>query len=323
MAVSARATPRYAGNRWPLCTASTALAKKLLVGAGMVAAGTAPGASSAVVSESAVLREALTVRALAIEAPVSLQPLLSSMPRGVLGQDPTRSKERQLAWSFFFSGALLKLAQLQASEVLVLHYNPVLDVAVLQACQAEVGGSRVRCAEMCAMPGEHLAAQSPKTRPAWMSEADPLKALEQIASARVKAFSKERPADAGVPKPWKARYCGSTQQQIAEMRIIQGLLALERVDTRALELAVRDYLTRSEEMAATAGDERAVRYLLGSLPTLVLSGAISVSNGGWCFAFTPKKTGWRQILLLAAPGQGNSLRLRSVRIVSISSEAKP
>ncbi len=270
---------------------------------------------------SAVLREALTLRALAVEAPEAMDEAFATMPAGALGRAPSDAAKRRLVWSFVFRGTLLKLGQLASASPLALHYNPMLDIAVVQACSREVAAKVPRCQELCAIPGEVLTAQRVAAQPLWMTDSEPLTALSRVASARVAAFARDRPGNtAGNSPPWRTSYCKPTYQRVAEMRAMQGLLSLAEVSVPALEAAVRSYATETPLSAGGREPDVEIGALLANMPSLLPSSAVALPSGGWILTFTPKATGWRQIALLADATPAGALRLKSARILAVASE---
>lgn len=280
--------------------------------------------SERVIDASIALREAVTLRALGIESPGAIESLLTTMPIGTMGRDAESSTQRQLAWSTFFRGTLLKLGQLKSSTPLALHYNPLIDVAVVQACQLAADALSLSCTELCALPGEALSSTPPAAEPAWMSETDPLTALTQLAAVRTGAFAKAHPADSSVGAPWRERYCKADLQSIAELRILQGMLSTAEVDSRALGGAVAAFLKRTgtPERQPVSEVDAEVRGLLANLSALSLAGAVSTGDGGWLLFFTPKRSGWRQVVLVVGRAPKQGLELKGAKVLSISSEVK-
>lgn len=272
------------------------------------------------------LREAVTTRALAVEAVGVIEPLLQSMPIGVMARDPVSLHRRQLAWSVFFRGTLLKLGQMQSTTPLALHYNPLLDVAVIQGCNLGRGGL-TQCTKLCAFPGETLAGTTPASVPSWFAgtDSDPLKRMSDLAASRVRSFARNYPVDSTNAVPWRKKYCSSALQSIAELRIAQGLLSMSKLQPERLGSGVRDYLRSSSGTGANPrkSQDAELHGLLENLSALSLSGAVALTDHGWLLFFTPKTTGWRQVALLVRPASKGNLRLESARIVSFTSETKP
>ncbi len=101
-------------------------------------------------------------------------------------------------WPPVFENAMVAFGRLRSPAPVALYYNPLLDVAVSTAWERRDGGWRVAAARL--LPGERLGGgrglASPL--PSWLSVDDaPVEALAAAASARIEAFRRAHPPEAG------------------------------------------------------------------------------------------------------------------------------
>jgi len=270
-----------------------------------------------------VLREVVTTRAVAIEAPGSLHAKLDAMPVGPMGRNPADAQQRALAWSAFFRGTLVKLGRLPSEAPVALYYNPVLDVGVLQSCNVPAKSGPVTCQFVCALPGEVLTGGALVASPRWLAEPDPLVAVTRNAGLRTAGFAKTFPPNAAVSGTPPSQLCSAKNQALAEVRVMEGLVSMAAVDPTAIGQAIGDYLSRTNAKGApvTPADAE-LRGLLSHLSSLSLSGAVALADHGWVLFLTPKATGWRQVALVVGPSGKRGLKLEAAKVLSIKTEAR-
>jgi len=210
----------------------------------------------------------------------------------------------------------MKLGRTASKEPLALYYNPMLDVGVVQRCQASTQGTN--CQSLCALPGEVLsgeALQSPT--PQWINTADPLNSMTAIAGQRMAAFENADPPESD--SVGTVNYCSERSQAAAEVRLSQASSALTGVDPVQLRHAIAAYIADAAATISThSGSQDAVLRLLMSADQLSLTSAVALGDDGWLVFFTPKKTGWHQAALMLQKNNQGQLRIRGVRLLKLT-----
>jgi len=248
-----------------------------------------------------VLRQATVLRALGIEEPAQVARQLSAMPSGALDLGEEHEQHRLRIWSTFFRGTLIKLARTASSRPLVVYYNPLHDVALVQSCRLGANaGERMDCNTLCAVPGEVLSDDAiERPVPSWIGAQNPLGALVRQSSQRMAAFEREHPADEDGVIQWHKEHCSERNQSVAELRIMQAAATLSRLSPIAFKHAVANYVTGVVPWRS-AGSVQAN----DALPVLLnanqfsLAGAVPIGADGWLVFLTAKKTGWRTAALV-------------------------
>ena len=164
----------------------------------LLLAAIAPGPAGAAAQEAPArlfAAHALALRAAGVEGGAAAAEALAAMP----GASAAGAGESLSAlWRPFFTNAIVKLGRLRSPAPAALYYNPLLDLAVFTLWEKREEGYRV--ASIRALPGERLAdpgAAAP-LRPQWTAaKRGPAIALARTAAARLDAFRRAHPADAG------------------------------------------------------------------------------------------------------------------------------
>jgi hypothetical protein len=275
---------------------------------------------------SDILQNAVLTRALGIESPSAIEPQLDGMPNGFFARNQNTLPQRLTIWSFFFKGTLTKLGRLNSPSPLIVYYNPIVDVAVVEACRYE--GSVVNCTEACALPGESMDNFEASRVPVWLEQDRPLDAFERNAGTRMAVFERDQPADAGQANPWRAKYCSEHLQSEAEVRLIDAYAQFSRLDKSALAGAISRYVVkhgrpigRRQVSKTPVKSIDATFAMLTHLDQFSVSGFFSPSDGTCLLFLTPKKTGWYQAVLLIEKSSTDALEIRSARIVRFSTQA--
>lgn len=242
-------------------------------------------------------------RALGVEAPAALASALDAMPPSSISRGPEDRAQRLSGWQMFFRGSLLKLGRLSSATPLALHYNPILDVALVQGCDHRVGTDVVEgCQKMCAVPGEVLSdANVLDIGPEWLSQSNPMEGLAVSARTRVDAFEVAHPADSGDLPGWQEQFCRPDWQEIAEQRVLHGLIALHNVDVVGLGGAIARYADErgtADPPAPSGVRETRLDYLLSNLSSFVPTGAVELPGERQLIFFTPRTTGWYAVAVL-------------------------
>ena len=138
---------------------------------------------------------ALALRAAGVEGGAAAAEVLAAMPgAGTVGAGESLSA----LWRPFFTNAIVKLGRLRSPAPVALYYNPLLDLAVFTLWEKREEGYRV--ASVRALPGERLAdpGGAAKLRPQWTAaKRGPVKTLARTTAARLDAFRRAHPAEAG------------------------------------------------------------------------------------------------------------------------------
>ncbi|TAK53076.1 MAG: hypothetical protein EPO25_11805 [Gammaproteobacteria bacterium] len=263
------------------------------------------------------LLEAATItRAFGIEEPAAIRAQLASMPLGVLPRGSENQRHRDTLWSLFFKGSLLKAGRVASAQPLAIFYNPMLDVAAVQACVPGV----VDCATLCALPGELLAGDAPgSAAPTWMRAEQPLAALAITSARRMSAFAGAHPAEATETVDWQAQYCSERAQAQAEVRLAEASTTLAAINPDALRRALADYIATAAKAAVKPGarpSDAALLLLLNSAQ-LSLSGAVALSDG-WLVFVTARHNGWRQAALLLEKDGKGGLTIRGATLLKLA-----
>ena len=127
-----------------------------------------------------------------------------------------------LLWSASFANAIVKLGRLRSPGPVALYYDPLLDIAVLTFWQRRDGGYRV--VSVRALPGERLEAPEAEVPvlPSWTTAQTGLvESMARTTAARLHAFRRAHPADAGEP----GRHGASFASAAADMRAVLPRLA--------------------------------------------------------------------------------------------------
>ena len=139
---------------------------------------------------------ALDLRAAGVGGEARAMAVLADMP-GVAMVD---AEMVPLLWSASFANAIVKLGRLRSSGPVALYYDPLHDVAVLTFWRREDGGWRVDSVR--ALPAERL--ETPEAEvpllPSWTTaEVGLVETMTRTTAARLDAFRRAHPADAGEP----------------------------------------------------------------------------------------------------------------------------
>ena len=268
-------------------------------------------------------------RALGIEAPAALAMALDSIPAAAIDNRRGNREHRLRAWQLFFQGSLLKAGRLSSTTPLAIHYNPVLDVALIQGCGTGANPPRASgCRQQfCALPGEALSGTRVKgLGPEWLSEPQPLEALVAVSRSRISGFEAAHPADARGPTEWRDAYCNPKWQEMAELRVIQGLVAVPAIQPGALGGAVARYVgERRTAGPRTDSGARRLDFLLANLSAFSLSGAVELPGDRHLLILTPRVNGWYALaLLMGAPAgvRGGSGTLLDATVLSFAREVE-
>lgn len=164
-----------------------------LLAASMVLAAALPARSAGEATGARLFAAyALALRAEGAGATGTAAAVLALMP----GSGRVGDEVLPLLWGPFFENAIVQLGRLGSLAPVALHYNPLLDVAVLTRWEKQGEGYRV--ASVRALPGERLdepGAAAPLL-PEWMGAGDgAVDALARIAAARLAVFRRAHPAN--------------------------------------------------------------------------------------------------------------------------------
>jgi hypothetical protein len=222
---------------------------------------------------------------------------------------------------------MTKLARVPSAQPLIVFYNPIADVAVLQGCKVDPVTRAMLCAQACAVPGEVLSGEAPGLSPRWVISSDPVEALQRITGARMREFAAANPAGSPEVVHWRHSYCSSEFQTASEKRLISLAAIVGRVDPRKILAAGVNYVTNSVKVqaakrSANAPDEPdTVIDLLAHLKELSISGAATGPTGNWIIFWTPKHNGWHDAVLYLATKSDGSMRILGGRAITLSSLA--
>ncbi len=142
--------------------------------------------------ERRIASSALALRQSALDSDVSFGYLVNRMP----GARIIDSDALPLLWNLSFSNMVVKLGRLRSSSPVSLYYDPLLDVALLAYWIREEDTYRVTAVR--SLPGDWLGSsmQESSLLPSWMSDQNPLSALEKTTGERLSAFTELHPVDA-------------------------------------------------------------------------------------------------------------------------------
>lgn len=266
----------------------------------------------------------VATRALGVERPQALTHVLDGMPRtDILGAGDDNAP-RLKAWQMFFQGSVLKLGRIGSATPLALHYNPFLDVAVLQSCGRGQSGD-IECRHACALPGEALSGKSARRlAPSWLSESSPLHGLVALNRRRIEAFEAAHPADTKGAVEWREQYCRRDWQEAAELRVLQGLTALHDVEPERLGRAIAHYAEGRTLARAIGTRSKTVDYLLANLSAFSISGTLQLPDERRLLLLTPRASGWYTIAVLMRERGGRvagAERLLDATVLSFADEA--
>jgi hypothetical protein len=266
----------------------------------------------------------IATRALGVERPHALAHVLDGMPRTDILGGGDDTAPRLKAWQMFFQGSLLKLGRIGSATPLALHYNPFLDVAVLQSCGRGQSGD-MECRHVCALPGEALSGKSARRlAPSWLSESSPLHGLVALNRRRIEAFEAAHPADAKDAVEWREQYCQREWQEAAELRVLQGLTALHGVEPERLGRAIAHYAEGRTSARANGTRSKTVDYLLANLSAFSISGTVELPDERRLLLMTPRASGWYTVAVLMREGGGRAAgrdRLLDATVLSFADEA--
>jgi hypothetical protein len=270
-----------------------------------------------------VLQNAVLTRALGIESPRAITPQLDAMPKGVITRDQSTLPQRLTIWSFFLKGTLIKLGRLNSPNPVIVFYNPLVDVALVQGCHYD--RAVIKCDQACALPGESMDNLKAARVPAWLLEKLPMDAFERTAGIRMAVFERDQPADATVSDDWRSKYCSEHLQSEAELRILDAYTLLSGLDRPALTAAIAGYVRQHLPMLAKSQVRAPKRRLDPTLTVLThlgdfsLSGFLSPTDRTSLVFLTPKKTGWHQAVLKVWKQPTGALEIRGIRVLQLSS----
>jgi hypothetical protein len=272
---------------------------------------------------SAVLQNAVLTRALGIESPKAITPQLDAMPKGVITHDQDTLPQRLTIWSFFLKGTLIKLGRINSPNPIIVFYNPLMDVALVQGCH--YNEAVIKCDQACALPGESMDNFKAARAPAWLLAKLPMDAFEHTAGIRMAVFERDQPADATISDDWRSKYCSEHLQSEAELRILDAYTMLSGLDRPALTAAIAGYVTQhSPKLGKSQPPASKKRVdptltLLTHLGDFSLSGFLSSTDRTSLVFLTPKKTGWHQAVLQVRKQPTGALEIRGVRVLQLSS----
>jgi hypothetical protein len=268
------------------------------------------------------LQEFVLTRALLIESPESAD--LSFLPRSAATESigPSETAAHAALWHTFFRGALLSVGRIRSAAPMALHYNPYLDVAVIQGCDSLDYAGRM-CQDLCALPGEALSGALPAhPGPAWLRAPPILGALVDTSRSRVGAFRDAHPAAASKASMWKARYCRPEWQTLAELRVVLAMQATQALDRVRLGRAIGRYLNARPAVDHTErpSTTETIDYLLTHLEQFNFVGSVELSADRQLLLFCPKRTGWFLLALMtgsAEAGRSTPYELLSAVVLTI------
>jgi hypothetical protein len=264
----------------------------------------------------AVLSQAVLTRALAIEKPGALTEHLASFPEGLIAPSERKSAQYRALWSLFFKGSLTKVS-LNPHRPHILYLNPLADVAVIAECAKSKSTGKILCQHLCAMPGEALADEVATRSPYWVTSKRSLEAIQTVGAARVQSFT--HIYESSVAKALSPQLCSQKSQVIAEVRLLDLLLATENLNSRAFSKALADYgAAKAKEQPVSTREGLPNDVTLSVLvraPALSVSAAVPVRQEGWLVFLTPKSTGWTQAVLTLKKETGGALTLQSSTVL--------
>ena len=161
---------------------------------------------------------ALDLRSAGVAGEARATAVLAAMP-GVAMVD---AEMVPLLWSASFANAIVKLGRLGSPGPVALYYDPLHDVAVLTFWRREDGGWRVDSVR--ALPAERLEAPEAEVPllPSWTTaEVGLVETMTRTTAARLDAFRRAHPADAGEPGRDGASFASAS----ADMRAVLPRLA--------------------------------------------------------------------------------------------------
>ena len=180
-----------------------------------------PWCARAAAQESAArvfAAHALELRAAGVAGEARAAAVLADMP----GAAAVGGEVLPLLWSASFANAIVKLGRVRSPGPVALYYDPLHDVAVLTFWRREDAGYRVASAR--ALPGERLDAPEPEVPllPSWTTAQTGLvESMTRTTAARLDAFRRVHPADAGEPGRDGATFASAA----ADMRAVLPRLA--------------------------------------------------------------------------------------------------
>lgn len=326
-------TPNGAGRRGSRCGASIPAQSTGLRPWGVILALTltfaTPSGAIAGIQPALVVRDAAAIRALGIESPGRILPLLNRMPPGLLPRDGKSVKPRLALWSLFFKGSMIELGRLSSADPLIFYFNPLEDVGLVMGCPYDTKTGKPNCIEACTFPGELLRNETPRRDPSWVQAKDPFVALEENSDLQLTAFAANEPVTAAAADSWKGTYCSTRLQSMAEVRLLDAAQRFARLNPKALKAAVARYLENYRPHALKAKAARSDPPVNGDLTFKILfklskfslSGAWRVAHHEWLLFLTPRHSGWGDATLLLKQGQKGTLSVIGSRLFVFSTHS--
>lgn len=248
------------------------------------------GVSGEESAERVFAAHALELRSAGVAGEARAAAVLADMP----GAGMVAAETFPHLWRASFANAIVKLGRLRSPGPVALYYDPLLDIAVLTFWTRADGGYRV--ASVRALPGERLATPDAEVSlmPSWVTaESGLVGAMTRTTAARLDAFRRAHPADAGEPGRDDATFAAAA----ADLRAVLPRLAwsaaqrarwtdeaqpwlrptLARIDSA---LAARDPSTLAAAAPDTSPDTAAA---LASLPAGFAAGLaldMTIEAGG-------------------------------------------
>lgn len=248
------------------------------------------------------ITEFVLTRALMIESPRTTRLSFLSDPESAATARPEQVPA-VLIWEAFFRGALLVTGRTSSARPIALHYNPYMDVAVVQGCDAALSTAR-QCQQFCAVPGEVLLGSSADSpTPTWLKTLAPLTAMVDTTRTRVARFRDAHPARDSNAVAWTRQYCRPDWHDRAVFRAMNAIAANTEVDRTELGRAIGNYLKQhgNTNGARASGADAAITYLLVHLGEFKVAGAIGIPGGARILLFSPKRSGWQTVAMLYGP----------------------
>lgn len=272
-----------------------------------------------------VLSTATYTRALASEAPIMIQRQLQSTPVAIFRRNGPTQQNALLAWSLFFRGSMIRLGRLRTATPQIAYYNPISDVVVIENCRYSTANGQPTCLRMCAKPGENMTAEPVTRSPSWLSAQHPVQAILKTTAKRISAFDKQSDSVFF----GNEIQCSVKDQAISELRMVDISQGVANVDIRRFSGAIADYLAetatsaRSRNLSSrTAIATDPTLTVLTHLDQLSLSGAVSAGEQARILFFTPKRSGWGQVVMVFSVAPKGTWTLKNVQLLAMSSKSE-